>query len=104
MAGESGVNSVSVNLKSGDVHDFNTYNGAILILSQSNNISVASLCGGNLNRGSELTAKNSNVTFFQKDKANQINVYADETGWHIQNSFDSKRSIIYRIIATKELY
>ena len=100
-AGESAGNSVSINLQPGQVHNFRTYNGAILLISQSNYISVASLNAGSSNRGCELTTQNNNVEFFKKDTPNKINVYADETGWHIQNTFDSKRSVIYRLIVTR---
>ena len=101
VAGESAGNSVSINLQPGQVHNFRTYNGAILLISQSNYISVASLNGESSNRGCELTTQNNNVEFFKKDTPNKINVYADETGWHIQNTFDSKRSVIYRLIVTR---
>ena len=101
VAGESAGNSVSINLQPGQVHNFRTYNGAILLISQSNYISVASLNAGSSNRGCELTTQNNNVEFFKKDTPNKINVYADETGWHIQNTFDSKRSVIYRLIVTR---
>ena len=100
-AGESVGNSVSINLQPGQVHNFRTYNGAILLISQSNYISVASLNGESSNRGCELTTQNNNVEFFKKDTPNKINVYADETGWHIQNTFDSNRYVIYRLIVTR---
>ena len=101
VAGESAGNSVSINLQPGQVHNFRTYNGAILLISQSNYISVASLNGESSNRGCELTTQNNNVEFFKKDTPNKINVYADETGWHIQNTFDSNRYVIYRLIVTR---
>ena len=80
------------------------YQGGLFIVSQSNAICIASLSVPSLNRGQELTNKNPNISFFAKDNPSTINIYGDETGWHIQNTCDSKRTIVYRIISLATPY
>ena len=99
-----GLSSTTINLEANQIYDFKTYSGALFLISQSGYVSMAVLSSDETSKGTELTPANSSVKFFKKDTRNVINIYSDETGWHIQNANDSRRTIVIRIVEIKSIW
>ena len=101
MAGEPLLKSVSINLVPNQIIDIQMYSGGLLLLSQSNNTCVVTLGSYQTNRGEFLSSYEGVYKLFVKDTPGKINIYADSTGWHIQNSKSSNMTVVYRLIQIK---
>ena len=101
MAGEPLLKSVSINLVPNQIIDIQMYSGGLLLLSQSNSTCVVMLGGYQSNRGEFLSSYVGGYKLFVKDTPDKINIYADSTGWHIQNSKSSNMTVVYRLIQIK---
>ena len=102
--GAGGLSSTTINLEANQIYDFKTYSGALFLISQSGYVSMAVLSSDETSKGTELTPANSSIKFFKKDTRYMINIYSDETGWHIQNANDSRRTIVLRIVEIKSIW
>ena len=101
VAGEPLLKSVSINLVPNQIIDIQMYSGGLLLLSQSNSTCVVMLGGYQSNRGEFLSSYVGGYKLFVKDTPDKINIYADSTGWHIQNSKSSNMTVVYRLIQIK---
>ena len=101
VAGEPLLKSVSINLAPNQIIDIQMYSGGLLLLSQSNNTCVVMLGSYQTNRGEFLSSYEGVYKLFVKDTPDKINIYADSTGWHIQNSKSSNMTVVYRLIQIK---
>ena len=100
-AGEPLLKSVSINLAPNQIIDIQMYSGGLLLLSQSNTACVVMLGSYKSNRGEFLSSHEGAYKLFVKDTPDKINIYADSTGWHIQNSKSSNMTVVYRLIQIK---
>ena len=100
-AGEPLLKSVSINLVPNQIIDIQMYSGGLLLLSQSNSTCVVMLGSYQSNRGEFLSSYEGVYKLFVKDTPDKINIYADSTGWHIQNSKSSNMTVVYRLIQIK---
>ena len=97
VAGEPANFCKTIMIQPKGIIDFEVHQCALFFIAVGNYPSLA-LLYGNDNKG-KILSQDLVSFFFNKDNENTLNIYRDESGWHMLNNRNDSLAITYRIIA-----